>query len=94
MNETLKRINLLLKSFNDTFEVEAEITQEGDEIVASKLRIKNLKNDGHDFINVFYNTFNSIVQGLSDDHEVIYNEERGIVIAKRVIKTDYIIDDF
>jgi hypothetical protein len=93
-NETLKRINVLLKSFNSTFNIKAEVLQEKDELVADVPKIKSLKNDGSDFINTFHETFNSIVQNISEEHEVIYNEDRGLVIAKKVVKTDYVIEEF
>lgn len=92
--ETLKRINFLLKSFNNTFDIEANLVEEGNELIAYGLKISTLKNDGSDFINTFHETFNSIVQNLSDEHEVIYNEEKGLVIARKVVKTDFVIEDF
>lgn len=92
-NETLKRINDLLKVFNKTFETEANLVQEGDEMVAYGVKIKNLKNDGIEFIDAFHQTFNSIVRSISDEHEVIYDDEKGLVIARKIIKTEYVIDD-
>jgi hypothetical protein len=92
--ETLKRINALLKTFNGTFDIEADLVKENGETVAAGLKIKNVKNDGKQFIGVLHETFNSIVQSLSSEHEVIYNEDKGLVIAKKVVVTDYVIEDF
>lgn len=92
-NETLKKINGLLKMFNGTFEIEANLVKEGDETIAAGLKIEGLKNDGSSFISEFYETFNSIVQSISTEHEVIFDDEKGLVIARKVIETKYIIDD-
>lgn len=92
-NETLKRINNLLKMFNNTFDIDANLVQDGDETIAAGLKIKNVKDDGSEFITSFHDTFNSIVQSMSDEHEVIYDEEHGLVVARKVIKTAYVIDD-
>ena len=91
--ETIKIINQLLKSFNNTFEIEANLSQENNEMVADKLIIKSVKNDGSNFISLFHNTFNTIVQSMSDEYEVIYHEEKGLVVAKKIVKTEYIVDD-
>ncbi|AEO93654.1 gp395 [Bacillus phage G] len=93
MNETIKKINSLLKVFNDTFEIEAKLVEEGGEQVAAGVKINGLKNDGTHFINDFHSTFNSIVQSLSDEHEVIYHEEKGLAVARKVVKTEYVIEE-
>lgn len=93
-NETLQKINSLLKAFNETFDVKANLTKEGDEMVAVGLKIESLKNDGIQFVGTLHDTFNAIVQTISNDHEVIYDEEKGLAIARKVVKTDYVIEDF
>jgi hypothetical protein len=96
--ETIKKINDLLKKFNETFDLEAHIEKDNNELVASGLKIKNIKNNGYDFVGELYDMFNTIVDSISNEHELIYDEEKGIVIAKKVIRqvvqTDYIIEDF
>lgn len=92
-SETLKKINELLKSFNDTFKVDANIVEEDHELVIDGLKITGLKNDGSNFVTSFHETFNTIVKSLSDEHEVIYNEDKGLVIAKKVVKTEFLIED-
>jgi len=93
MDETLKKINELLKKFNNTFEISANQVEEDGEIVACGLKIDDIKNDGAEFINEMFGTFNEIVKAVSDQHELVYNDEKGLVIAKKVIKVDYIIEE-
>lgn len=93
MDETLKKINELLKKFNNTFVISANQVEEDGEIVACGLRIDGIKNDGAEFINEMFETFNEIVKAVSDKHELVYNEEKGLVIAKQIIKVDYIIEE-
>ena len=76
--DSIKRIGLMLKSFNETFEIEAHIDEDDGELVASGLKIKELKTDGKDFVGILYDTFNSIIQMISDEHEVIFNEDKEI----------------
>lgn len=90
MSEALKKVNTLLKSFNKTFDISAII--ESDEV--NGLKIDDLKNEGTDFIGELFETFNTIVKSVSDEHEVVYNEEKGLVIAKKIVSVDYqILDD-
>ncbi|MNN11069.1 hypothetical protein D3C81_1240100 [compost metagenome] len=93
-NETLKRINEFLKAFNKTFEIEANIITDNEELIADGLKIKGLKGNGSDFVNITYDTFNSIVKSISEDHELIYDEKIGLAIAKKIVKTNYEIEEF
>lgn len=94
MNETLQRINELLKKFNSTFELQpTEIVQDGEENMTSGLEIHNMKNNGSEFINEMFNMFDAIIKSVSDEHELVYNEEKGLVIAKKVVTVDYIIEE-
>jgi hypothetical protein len=97
-NETIKKISDFLKKFNETFELEPQIEKEGNEYVAAGFSIKNIKNDGNIFVGYMYEMFSSIVGSISEDHELIYDEDKGLVIAKKVtkqvIQTDYVIEDF
>ncbi len=96
--ETIKKISNLLKKFNETFDLEAHIEKDESELVASGLIIKSMKNNGYDFVGELYEMFNTIIDSISEEHELIYDEEKGIVIAKKVIRqvvqTDYVIEDF
>lgn len=93
-NEAVKRIAELLKTFNLTFDFEAKVIEEEEEESSVELRIKGLKNDGADFIRILHETFNDIVQVSSSEHEVIYHPAKGLAVAKKVVKTDYIIEEF
>lgn len=96
MNEALKKINTLMKKFNDTFEIEANIvSDENGEEVASGLKIANLKNDGNEYINELFSMFGSIIESVSKDHELIYMPDKGLVIAKKVIREvmDYEVEE-
>ncbi|MFW6008349.1 MAG: hypothetical protein ACOCP8_03695 [archaeon] len=90
MNDALKKIKCLLKKFNNTFEISAIIQDD----TVNGLKIDGLKSDGTEFIAELFEIFNTIVTGVSDDHEVIYNEEKGLVIAKKIVLVDYqILED-
>lgn len=93
-NETLKKINDLLKSFNTTFDIKANLSVENGEVVADGLIIESLKNNGVEFVGSLHDTFNTIVQSISSEHEVIYDETKGLVIAKKIVKTDFVIEEF
>lgn len=96
VNETLKTINDFLKAFNSTFEVEAKIVYDGDEKIADGLKISGFKpgSDPTQFIASMYDIFNTIVSSMSEDHELIYDEKIGLVIARKIVKTDYKIEEF
>lgn len=93
MNETLQKVNELLKTFNNTFNISANQIQEGNEQIVDGLKIDNIKNDGSEFIGELFEVFNEIVKAASDTHEVVYNEEKGLVIAKKVVQVNYIIEE-
>jgi len=86
---TLQKVSNLFKIFNDTFEISANIEDD----VVNGLVIDGLKNNGHDFIAELFETFNTIVTAVSDDHELIYNNEKGIVLAKKVVSVDYVVEE-
>lgn len=92
MNETLVKINELLKSLNSSFEFSAEdIKNDGDDDISNKVIIKSLKDDGSEFIECFFNMFSEIIKSLSDEYELVIHKEKGIVIAKKV--TNYVFLD-
>jgi methyl-accepting chemotaxis protein len=93
MDETLQRINEILKKFNSTFEISANQIAENDEQVVSGFKIDGLKNDGSEFVDELYDMFSDIVKAISEEHELVYNKEKGLVIAKKVTRVDYIIEE-
>jgi hypothetical protein len=51
MNETLQKINSMVKVFNNTFEIKPkEVIDTNEEEMANGLEITNIKNDGTEFI--------------------------------------------
>ena len=84
--ESLKKIHSLLKRFNETFTIEANIiTDENGEEVTNGLHIKKLNNDGAEFMDDIFSTFSQIVKGASDEHELVYDEQKGLAIAHKKI---------
>lgn len=96
-NEAIKRVADLLKVFNDTFQLGAQVIEDGEDTSVT-LTIKGVKNNGADFIRLLHETFDNIVQVSSDEHEVIYHEEKGLIVGKRVVKKieriDYVFEEF
>ena len=71
MDELLIKMNEIVKSLNETFEIDPVIVEDGDEEIVSGLKIKSLKNDGKDFIE------------NSSEYELAYKQEEGLVIVKK-----------
>ena len=94
MNETLNKINDFLKKFNSTFVVSTvDLVEDNDEQIAKGLKIVKLKNDGSEFVAELFNTFDAIARTVSDDYELVYNEQRGLVLAKKVVTVNYIFEE-
>lgn len=94
MDETLKRIHELLKKFNGTFQVSANITQnEMGEDIANGLKIDGLKSDGSEFMDEMFDMFAAIIQNVSDEHELVYDVDKGLVIAKKQVTVSYVFED-
>lgn len=92
MNELTKRINDLLIEFNKSFKLEANIVEDNGEQVAVGLKIQELKNDGSEFVSQIFDMFSQIINA-SGEYELVYDEEKGIAIAKKVVTVEYIFDD-
>ena len=91
-NPTLKKVQLLVKQFNSTFNIEANIEKnETGEEVTSGLKIKELKNDGSEFLDEIFDTLANMVRIASKDHELVYDKKKGFAIAKKTIS--YVIED-
>lgn len=91
MDELIKKINDLLNEFNKSFTIEANIVKDNGEDVAVGLKIKELKNDGSEFVSQMFDMFSQIISS-NEDYELVYEEEKGIAIAKKVIKVEYVYD--
>ena len=91
-DSALKKVQSLIKKFNSTFVIEANIekNEEGEE-VASGLRIKELKDNGSEFLDEIFDTLVDMVRIASDEHELVYDEKRGFAIARR--KVTYEIEE-
>lgn len=89
----LRKVNTLIKQFNATFTIEANITTDENtgEQITNGLRIKELKNDGTEFVDEIFDTLASMVHIASDEHELVYDKDRGFAIAKKRIS--YVIED-
>lgn len=91
MNETtklsaLKKVQTLIKQFNSTFEIEANISiDDSGEQVTDGLKIKELKNDGSQFLDEIFDTLANMVHIASNEHELVYDKEKGFAIAKKKI---------
>ena len=91
MNESTKKINNMIKSFNETFNISINTNDNGEE--GNCLKITDLKNDGSDFVNQLFDIFGTIISASDSNYELIYNKEKGLAIAKKVVKVDYIIEE-
>ena len=89
MNESTKKINEMIKSFNDTFDISPNIN--GEEV--NQLKIDSLKNDGSEFVGLLFDIFGQIIESSDSEYELIYLKEKGLAIGKKVIKTEYIFED-
>lgn len=86
MDDALLKINSLLKSFNATFKLKIE-ESEGNEV--NSLSIQELSGDGIDFINELTDLFDKVIKDITNEYELIYNEEQGLILAKKVASIDY-----
>lgn len=86
MDDALLKINSLLKSFNETFKLKIE-ESEGNEV--NSLSIQETIGNGTDFINEMTDLFDKVINNLTDEYELIYNEDKGLILAKKVASIDY-----
>lgn len=89
--DPLKKIQILIKRFNDTFEIEPNIVNDNGDDITNSLRIKKLNNDGVEFMNDIFSTFAQIVKSISPEHELVYDKMKGLALARR--KVIYEIED-
>lgn len=91
-SSAFKKVQSLIKQFNDTFEVEARIikNEETGEEVTDGLRIKSLKNDGTEFLDEIFDTLVNMIHIASDNHELVYDREKGFAIAKKTVSYEIV----
>jgi hypothetical protein len=94
MNDTLQRVNSLLKSFNKSFNISADVQKEDDgtETVVG-LKIDAVNDDGTEFMSDLFDMFAQIISASDEDYDLVYDKDRGLCIAKKKIAVDYEIQD-
>ena len=91
MNELITKINSLLNEFNKSFNIEANIVKDNGEDVAVGLKITELKGDGSEFVSQMFDMFSQIISS-NDEYELVYDEIKGIAIAKKVTTIEYVYE--
>jgi hypothetical protein len=81
MSDLEEKLQEILVSLNNTFDV--EIQEQGDDEIITQLILKNLKNDGSEFLEKFIGFFSPIVEQMTDGKkEVVYEEGTGLTIRR------------
>ncbi len=81
MSDLEEKLQEILISLNNTFDV--EIQEQGDDEIITQLILKNLKNDGSEFLEKFIGFFSPIVEQMTDGKkEVVYEEGTGLTIRR------------
>jgi len=87
MDESLKKIESLLTSFNNTFKLKIDKSIE-DEI--TDLSIDKVIGDGKDFINEMVDLFDKVIKNSTDKYELIFmDDEKQLVLARKVPSINY-----
>ena len=84
----LAKVKHIIQYFNDTFEIEPNITKDEvtQEEVTNGLKIKSLKTDGGEFLDEIFDTLAGMVHFASQEHELVYDHEHNkFAIAKKKI---------
>jgi len=90
-NSAFKKVKKLIDEFNNTFEIEPIIiTNEEGEKVTDDFKIKSLKNDGSVFLDEIFDTLLNMVHITSDEHELVYDINKGFALAKKKISYEII----
>lgn len=92
MDEMISKINDLLIEFNKSFKLEANIVEENNEMVATGLKIKKVTNDGSEFMTELFSMFSQIINS-TDEYELVFSEDKGLNIAKKIVKVEYIFNE-
>jgi len=80
-NEFKQLYREILDSLNNTFDV--VIDEKDDNEIVTKITLKNLKNDGSDFLEKFIGMFSPLIEQLSNgEKQVVYEEGSGLKIRR------------
>jgi hypothetical protein len=81
LEELENKLNDVLKEMNKTFQIEIDESESiNDENIATKLVIKNITNDGSEFIEKFCSLFGPLITMVTENKELVYQEDTGLVI--------------
>jgi len=81
MNELEKKLQEILVSMNDTFDI--EINEKDDEDIVLKITLNNLKNDGSEFLEKFISVFSPLIEQITNNEkQVVFEEGTGLVIRR------------
>ena len=86
MNDALKKIDNILINFNKTFKL--KIDESTDDTI-NGFSIEETIGDGKEFINEIVDLFNKVIQNSTDEYDLIYTEDNGLVLAKKIQTIDY-----
>lgn len=81
MNELEKKLQEILQSMNDTFDISIDEKDEDD--VVLKITLSDLKNDGSMFLEKFIGVFSPLIEQITNgEKQVVYEEGTGLVIRR------------
>lgn len=86
MNDSLKKINSIIMNFNNTFKLKIEESTDNE---INSLSIEETIGDGKEFINEMVDLFDKVIKNSTDEYELIFNEEKGLVLAKKIMSVNY-----
>lgn len=91
MDELISKMNEIVKAMNDTFVIDPIIVEEDDERIVSGLKIKELKNDGKEFIELLFELISTVIEN-SSNYELAYQEDGGLVVVKKEKEVEFFED--
>lgn len=81
MEDLESKLQEILDSLNNTFDV--VIDEKDDNEIVTKITLKNLKNDGSEFLEKFIGMFSPLIEQLSNgEKQVVYEEGSGLKIRR------------
>ena len=86
MNDSLKKINSIIMNFNNAFKLKIEESTDNE---INSLSIEEIIGDGKEFINEMVDLFDKVIKNSTDEYELIFNEEKGLVLAKKIMSVNY-----